>query len=418
MALARHKGEILHYADELSHYLLDETPLSPEAFGLELGRGKRTEQRQKRRIAAAAAAAAAAGKERASSFARRERDAELMTKTKTPAAEDATQRMSRRLREGRAQHHQHPASRGVELRDRRRRDGEENADAAADASSKSKSPPFRKLAAATSARGDGEGREADGGARARHTLRDLMTVNASLGVLRSPWRGANLCEEREKEDGTSTVAAADDAKGGEENDAPPPAPAPVPDPPPPSARGSGMVPKAMTFAPSPLRRSSGPSPKFDVKEVDDDDDDDSKKKSEEDRPASPLECDIVDILADLHSGETERAIEKTRNAPPSFFDRAGAAAAPATAAAAAASYRTPAPATTGTKKRKGSPVEDVEMFEEEEDGTSTVADGEALAALLRAKVRLLPVRPRSRGERRSLRTFPVVTLHPRFPFNF
>jgi centrosomal protein CEP104 len=33
------------------------------------------------------------------------------------------------------------------------------------------------------------------------------------------------------------------------------------------------------------------------------------------------------------------------------------------------------------------------------------------------KVRLLPVRPRSRGERRSLRTFPVVTLHPRFPFN-
>jgi hypothetical protein len=32
-------------------------------------------------------------------------------------------------------------------------------------------------------------------------------------------------------------------------------------------------------------------------------------------------------------------------------------------------------------------------------------------------VRLLPVRPRSRGARRSLRTFPVVTLHPRFPFN-
>ena len=29
----------------------------------------------------------------------------------------------------------------------------------------------------------------------------------------------------------------------------------------------------------------------------------------------------------------------------------------------------------------------------------------------------VPVRPRSRGERRSLRTFPVVTLHPRFPFN-
>ena len=31
--------------------------------------------------------------------------------------------------------------------------------------------------------------------------------------------------------------------------------------------------------------------------------------------------------------------------------------------------------------------------------------------------RLLPIRPRSRGERRSLRTFPGVTLHPRFPFN-
>jgi hypothetical protein len=35
----------------------------------------------------------------------------------------------------------------------------------------------------------------------------------------------------------------------------------------------------------------------------------------------------------------------------------------------------------------------------------------------RIEVRLLPIRPRSRGERRSLRTFPVVTLHPRFPFN-
>jgi hypothetical protein len=32
-------------------------------------------------------------------------------------------------------------------------------------------------------------------------------------------------------------------------------------------------------------------------------------------------------------------------------------------------------------------------------------------------VRLLPIQPRSRGARRSLRTFPVVTLHPRFPFN-
>ena len=34
-----------------------------------------------------------------------------------------------------------------------------------------------------------------------------------------------------------------------------------------------------------------------------------------------------------------------------------------------------------------------------------------------AQVRLLPIRPRSRGARRSLRTFPVVNLHPRFPFN-
>ena len=41
----------------------------------------------------------------------------------------------------------------------------------------------------------------------------------------------------------------------------------------------------------------------------------------------------------------------------------------------------------------------------------------AAAAAAKAKVRLLPIRPRSRGARRSLRTFPVVTLHPRFPLN-
>ena len=35
----------------------------------------------------------------------------------------------------------------------------------------------------------------------------------------------------------------------------------------------------------------------------------------------------------------------------------------------------------------------------------------------KSEVRLLPVRPRSRVDRRSLRTFHVVTLHPRFPFN-
>ena len=44
-------------------------------------------------------------------------------------------------------------------------------------------------------------------------------------------------------------------------------------------------------------------------------------------------------------------------------------------------------------------------------------DKENVKPLPAGKVRLLPVRPRSRGERRSLRTFPVVTLHPRFPFN-
>ena len=40
-----------------------------------------------------------------------------------------------------------------------------------------------------------------------------------------------------------------------------------------------------------------------------------------------------------------------------------------------------------------------------------------IRSALEAAVRLPPIRPRSRGERRSLRTFPVVTLHPRFPFN-
>jgi hypothetical protein len=44
-----------------------------------------------------------------------------------------------------------------------------------------------------------------------------------------------------------------------------------------------------------------------------------------------------------------------------------------------------------------------------------LADDAAAAAA--AAVRLLPIRPRLRGARRSLRTFPVVTLHPRFPFN-
>jgi len=42
---------------------------------------------------------------------------------------------------------------------------------------------------------------------------------------------------------------------------------------------------------------------------------------------------------------------------------------------------------------------------------------DAVAAAAAAEVRLLPIRPRSRGARRSLRTLSVVTLHPRFPFN-
>jgi hypothetical protein len=50
--------------------------------------------------------------------------------------------------------------------------------------------------------------------------------------------------------------------------------------------------------------------------------------------------------------------------------------------------------------------------DDDEDGDETTAAGAA-----EEEVRLLPIRPRSRGARRSLRTFPVVTLHPRFPFN-
>jgi hypothetical protein len=46
----------------------------------------------------------------------------------------------------------------------------------------------------------------------------------------------------------------------------------------------------------------------------------------------------------------------------------------------------------------------------------TVSDDSRERRAIR-RVRLPPIRPRSRGARRSLRTFPVVTLHPRFPFN-
>ena len=53
-------------------------------------------------------------------------------------------------------------------------------------------------------------------------------------------------------------------------------------------------------------------------------------------------------------------------------------------------------------------------------GKVNVSDARASSVELcaaKGEVRLLPIRPRSRGARRSLRTFPVVTLHPRFPFN-
>ena len=49
--------------------------------------------------------------------------------------------------------------------------------------------------------------------------------------------------------------------------------------------------------------------------------------------------------------------------------------------------------------------------------TATSKDVRKTWSRLLPKVRLLPIRPLSRGARRSLRTFPVVTLHPRFPFN-
>ena len=53
------------------------------------------------------------------------------------------------------------------------------------------------------------------------------------------------------------------------------------------------------------------------------------------------------------------------------------------------------------------------------DGSRGGREGaeDRVSLLAAAEVRLLPIRPRSRGARRSLRTFPVVTLHPRFPFN-
>jgi hypothetical protein len=64
-------------------------------------------------------------------------------------------------------------------------------------------------------------------------------------------------------------------------------------------------------------------------------------------------------------------------------------------------------------------VEEMMSLDDDDHGCSEgeeEADRDRPAAAA-AEVRLLPIRPRSRGARRSLRTFPVVTLHPRFPFN-
>ena len=55
------------------------------------------------------------------------------------------------------------------------------------------------------------------------------------------------------------------------------------------------------------------------------------------------------------------------------------------------------------------PVADIFKKYVEREGVTLVKAAE--------EVRLLPIRPRSRGARRFLRTFPVVALHPRFPFN-
>ena len=52
-----------------------------------------------------------------------------------------------------------------------------------------------------------------------------------------------------------------------------------------------------------------------------------------------------------------------------------------------------------------------------EDAAAAAAEEAERGGEAGKEVRLLPIRPRSRGARRSLRTFPVVTLHPRFPFN-
>ena len=64
----------------------------------------------------------------------------------------------------------------------------------------------------------------------------------------------------------------------------------------------------------------------------------------------------------------------------------------------------------------GTSVEEEGAGRGAKDG-DTLGPAESRRRLGADAVRLLPIRPRSRCERRSLRTFPVVTLHPRFPFN-
>jgi hypothetical protein len=50
-------------------------------------------------------------------------------------------------------------------------------------------------------------------------------------------------------------------------------------------------------------------------------------------------------------------------------------------------------------------------------GTSRVKRSRSTQVGGVASVALVPIRPRSRGERRSLRTFAVVPLRPTLPFN-
>jgi hypothetical protein len=47
----------------------------------------------------------------------------------------------------------------------------------------------------------------------------------------------------------------------------------------------------------------------------------------------------------------------------------------------------------------------------------TIPYTSAILGTVRSSITLVPIRPRSRGERRSLRTFPGVSLRPPLGFN-